>query len=220
MISKINLKIILGFLILLALPIISAYSWSNWGSGYYADSPLAYLDNEWVRFAILFSLLFAVIYFAVHKTFKNSTISGVVSVGVALLISISLGQRGLLYSYTGDVIGDTAIIIGLLIAGLALVKVIMSNFRGFKGIVLSIISILIILSFVDIDTLLPGSYAYSPFGNFLGNLIDFISNFFGIFLFIGVVALIIAISKRKEKVKRLYEGGAELISEVFSKRHH
>ena len=47
----------LGIILLLILPLISAYSW---GGGYYR-SPLDYLDNEWVIFAIIFMIFFAVI---------------------------------------------------------------------------------------------------------------------------------------------------------------
>ena len=50
--SSIILSTFIYFLtILILIPAISAYTYSSWG---YANSPLDYLENQWVMFSIYF----------------------------------------------------------------------------------------------------------------------------------------------------------------------
>lgn len=194
-----TLKFVLGLLTILALPVISAY-WGGGGSSGYYDSPLAYLDNEWIRFGIIFLLLFAVIYYAVSKTFKNNTIALVVAGGVSLLISISMGQRGLLYSYAGDSIGNLAIMVGFLIAIFALFRVLIGNFGAPGGITLGIISTLILGSIIDLGDILPGGFA--PLEIILDWFGNFMRYYFGLFIIIGFAILIFFIFGRKANLRK------------------
>ena len=195
--KKIAMVIMSSVLLVLILPPVLAQF--GWNYGYY-NSPLAYLDNEWVRFTILFLLLFAVIYFAVNKTFKNNMISMIVAVGLSLLISIALGQKGLLYSYAGDALGDLAIVFGFLIALFAVFKVLMENFEPGKGFAIGLVSTIILMSFVDLNTILPSRYYYgSPLGNLLDNLTSFLSGFAPVLIPIGIVIVIMIFFKRKRR---------------------
>ena len=92
-------------LALLIMPLISAL-------GYYSN-PLDYLNNEWVKFGIIFALLFASIYFFLNRRMQNPGVAGIIAGGLSALISIPIMQRGLIDSLFGPNIVDWIIIVSL-----------------------------------------------------------------------------------------------------------
>lgn len=92
------------FLIILALPLISAYT-SGWGGFGYYRSPMDYLQNDWVIFGIIFILFFTIIYYTTNKSFKNPPSSAVIAAALSLFIAMALAQRGWLNNYIGGELG-------------------------------------------------------------------------------------------------------------------
>lgn len=184
-------KLLMIILTTLALPLISAYSW---GKGYYG-SPLDYLENEWVIFGIIFIIAFAVIYFAVYKTFKeNKAIAAVIALGVSLLISLAMAQRGLLYSYAGDTIGNMALLVGFLILVIAMFKVLLENF-GKAGAFVGLIIALLLLKWGNSTGLFPESLSYGP----IGDLMEFLQGpILWLLIIIGVIVVLVKLLGKKQ----------------------
>ena len=192
--------------LILIIPMISAYN--GYGGYGYGSSPLDYFDNQWVRFGIIFFLLFALIFFAVNKTFKNNAIAGIVAVGVSLLISLAVAQKGLLYSYTGDAIGNIAILVGILISIFALFNVLIANFGAPTGVIVGIITTLIFGSFVDLNELLPYGILSGPLGNIFEILNNILGAFIGPVIIIGGFVLFWSLfsrtARRRREMRRVY----------------
>lgn len=178
-------------LTILALPLISA----QWGGGYYG-SPLDYLENEWVIFGIIFIIAFAVIYFAVHKTFKeNKAIAAVIALGISLLISLAMAQRGLLYSYAGDTIGNMALLVGFLIVVIAMFKVLLENF-GKAGAFVGLILTLLLLKWGNSTGLFPESLNYGP----IGDLMEFLQGpILWLLIIVGVIVVLVKLLAGEQK---------------------
>ena len=187
--SKLNF--ILAVLLILTIPLISAYN------GYGYDSLSDILNNEWVIFTLVFLALFGIMYFAMYKpyTTTNKPLIAVISASLSLLITITLLRRGFLYSYTGDTLGDWMIIIGFLIAAIALFKFLKRYFRKWWWLI-GIILIIVFFIVVDMFNVLPESLQYGPVGDF----IEIIEGFSKLIL-IGVIGVLI-IWKIKKRFRR------------------
>ena len=132
---------------LLVIPLISAYNFGgSWG---YANSPLDYLNNQWVMFVIYMMFFFAIIYYTTNKSFKNPPVAGVVAATLSLFIAIALAQRGWLDAYMGAEIGAWGLLVAALIAVGFTVKFSYETF----GRIGSIASILIIWFILLVQTL-------------------------------------------------------------------
>ena len=144
------LSLILVFTI---LPLISAYNLGGSTWGYY-NSPLDYLENEWVIFGIFFIVFFAIIYYTVNKAFQNPPVSAVVALGLSLLISMVMAQRGLLYGYLGEEIGAWVLIVTILIGVAFLIRFIHESF-GKTGTIVALIGIWFVIRVIDPYEFLP-----------------------------------------------------------------
>ncbi len=104
--------------IVLTQSVIAAYG------GYYS-SPADFLVNEeWIRFVLIFAVLFAVIFYASNKAFKeNKGVAAVVAIAISLIIMLALVKSGLLYGGLGDTIGIWAIFFGLLLVIALMIKI-------------------------------------------------------------------------------------------------
>lgn len=185
-----KLSFILVILILFTVPLISAYN------GYGYDSLLDILNNEWITFTIVFSALFGIMYFAMYKpyTTTNKPLIAVISASLSLLITITLLRRGLLYSYTGDTIGNWIIIIVFLIAAIALFKFLKRYFRKWWWLI-GIILVIVFFIFIDIWEILPESLQYGPVGDFI-EIVEGFSNIISIVVIIaGSIFIIWKIKK-------------------------
>jgi hypothetical protein len=102
------MKKLLILLSILLLPLASAY--------YRYTSPAQLLENEWVVFALIFLIFFALIFFALGKTFReNMMASLIISAGLSFFISAVLSQRINFYGYFGEGIGGIIFLIVFLI---------------------------------------------------------------------------------------------------------
>jgi len=139
-------KILVILLICMMIPVISAQYW-----GYY-DSPLGFFENEWVLFFIMFIVFFAVIFYAVNRTFDNPAISAVIAIAGALIITLALTRWGVLYEY--EELGSWVfVIIGLIV--LAFLFRIVSEFFPFIGPIVLAVVLWVILRFNDPYEILP-----------------------------------------------------------------
>jgi len=117
-----------------------------------------------LRFGIVFMVFFAIIFFSVGKMFKgNRPVAILVSVSLAALIAGAFFQRGYLDSFYGDVIGDWAIVLGVLIGIVFLLKIVADNVGAWASIFVLVI-IWAILTFTDPYVVLP---YYFPEGVFI-----------------------------------------------------
>lgn len=178
---------ILTFLILLALPLISAQTWGGGMWGY--RSPLDYLENEWVTFTILFLIFFAVIYYSINKTTKNPAVSIIIALGISLFISLALTRRGLLWGYGEGI--DTWVLLGAAIIGIGFLIKFASESFGRAGAIATVVLVWIILNAIDPYQLLPDTLLYSD--NFM-MFYEFLTNIIG-----GVILVVIAILFSKGK---------------------
>ena len=175
-----NLLILLFGLALLAIPLISAASW-----GYY-DSPLDYLDNEWVVFGIIFLVFFAIIYYTVNKAFKNNGVSGIIALGLSLMIAMIVARRGLLYGYAGEELGSWILIITVLLGIGFLIRFIYTSF-GKTGTIIALAGLWILIKSIDPYQLLPYELLTDTFLNIYG---FFSSILGGIVLVVGGIILL------------------------------
>ena len=144
---KKRIKIVFPLIWIISLVnLVSAYSW---GRGY-GSSPLDFLENEWIQFSLIFVLFFAIVFFAVSKTFKeNKGAAAVVAIVVAAFISIAVAQNGWLYSYAGEGIGSWALVFAVILAIGFIIKLMLDVFGRFGGIA-AVIFFWIGMQFVDI----------------------------------------------------------------------
>lgn len=177
--SILFLSLILVFTI---TPLISS---ASWGGGYYS-SPLDYLDNEWVIFGLFFLVFFAVIFFTVNRAFKNSAVSGIIALGLSLMIALVMARRGLLYGYVGDEIGAWILIITVLIGIAFLVRFIYESF-GKTGTIVGLIGLWFILRSIDPYDLLP----YQLLTDTFVNIYEFFASILGLIIFVigGILIL-------------------------------
>lgn len=157
-----KLSFIVIILILFTVPLISAY---NWGYGY--SSPLDYLENEWIKFTVFFLVFFAIIYFALSKTFKdNKAVAAVVALGISLFISLAIAQRGLLMSYAGEELGFWILLITILLIFAFATKILYENFKIW-GVILAIFILWLLLYGTEFYDFLPYGISDSPVGAFI-----------------------------------------------------
>ena len=123
--EDLSVLVLLSIIVLAILPLVSAYDFGGWG---YYNSPLDYLENEWVIFGIFFLVFFAIIFYTVNKAFKNSAVSGVIALGLSLMIAMVMAQKGLLYGYLGEEIGSWILIITVLIGIGFLIRFVYESF--------------------------------------------------------------------------------------------
>ncbi len=194
-IKKSSLSILMLNLITLA----SAYN--GWGWGYYL-SPSYFLENEWVRFGLIFVLFFAIVFFAVGRTFKeNKGVAIAVAVAVSLFITMAIAQRGYLYSYAGEEIGSYLLIFALIIGAILVFKV-MASLIGGLGLFLGLFGFWFILNRTQYSYFFYDAIPYSllPVYDFLAG------DSFIIWLIVAIViVLVIAYagdSKFSKGVKR------------------
>lgn len=198
--KKTQLIFALICLTLMIIPFISAYS--NFGWRYYM-SPGDLLNNEWLRFAIILIIMFAIVFFAVQKTFKNTAVAGVIAIGVSLLISVAMAQQGLLYSYAGDTLGSIAILVGVAAAIFALIKVLTENFGVMWGTITGVVTSLIILSVASIDEIVPSNILYGSLGDVVFGLIDFIKeNLVFVIIVAGLLIFFVYRSTKENEFRR------------------
>ncbi len=159
---------------ILLLPIISAYSW-----GYY-NSPLMYLDNEWVMFTIILLVSFALIFHTTNKAFNNQAVSAVIAGSISLLITITVLKRGLLYGYLGDEIGSWVLIAaGLVLLGF-LIKLSYETF-GAVGSTIAVFFAWLLLQRADAYSIIPYGAPYS-----IVQAYEFITSIFGLIILVAI----------------------------------
>jgi len=205
-----NLKKIIVLQIVAALIILSItlpLIFGQYYRGGYAGSPLDYFENEWVMFIIIFLIFFGVIFWTINRSFNNAAVSATVGAGLALLISITLMQRGLLYNYVGEGIGPWILIAVVLIAFAFLARFLYENF-GNAGVAGALIGIWILLYSMrnQIYEVLP----YSLLTDEFLTIYEIAAGWFG--LVIVLIACVIIISLKQDRT--IGDG----ISKLFNKK--
>jgi len=199
-----NLKnIALALLSTNFLSVVSAYSFGSFGRGYYG-SPMDLLDNEWVRIAAIFVLFFAIIFFAISKTFKeNKGVAVAISLAISFFIAVAVQKQGWIYSYAGDEIGSWALVVAILLIIGFIIKL-MNDVFGRFGAIIAVIIIWVSLFFIDIYAILP----YGELGDFILEIYNYAKGVVGFFVLIVVIALLYKYGKKKKSALK------ELLKEV------
>lgn len=184
-----KLSIYIIFLVL-SLNLVSAY---GWGWGYY-DSPAELFENEWVSFAAVFILFFAIIFFALSKSFKEDKGAAIaIAVVVSLFISVVVTRRGWLFSYAGDELGQWILIVAVLVGAGFVVKI-MSDVFGRWGAIIAVVALWASLFFIDIYVILP----YGELGDFLLMIYEQAKGIFGLIALIIIIALLYRYGRREK----------------------
>ena len=175
-----------SILVFTLIPLISAQF--GWGGGYYS-SPLDYLDNEWVIFSLFFLVFFTIIFFTVNRAFHNPAVSGVIGLGLALMIAMVMAKRGFLYGYVGEEIGAWVLIITILIGIGFLVRFIYESF-GKTGTVAGLIGLWFVIRSIDPYDMLP----YQLLTDVFVNTYEFFASILGLIVLVvgGLIILNIA----------------------------
>jgi len=182
-------------LTILVLPLISA----QWGGGYYS-SPIDYLENEWVMFGILFIVFFAVIFYTLNKAFKDNVVAGIIALGLSILISLAIAQRGLISSYgLGDSLSSWILLIAALIGIGFLIRFSAETF-GWIGAVTTVTLLWLLIYFIEPYQILPNVLSNTRFYNFYNS---FLRSGWGLVIF-GIIAFILSRGTKKT-VKELGE---------------
>lgn len=199
-----TLLILSLFLTLLIAPAISAYN--GW------DVPgMDVFENEWVKFTLIFIALFGIMYFAMYKPYtSNIALVATISASLSLLITITILRRGFLYSFTGEGIGSWIVIIGFIIAGVALFRFFKKYFDKWWWL-FGIITIFVLFVFVDMWEILPESMQYGPIGDF----ISMVESFSGIII---IILIVLAILKVVFWAKRTISGTGGNINPAQAKQ--
>ena len=138
--------------------IVSAYN--GWNYGYLSPSNL--LDNEWVVFGLIFIVFFAIIFFALGKTFKeNKAISAIVAVALSFFISVIFSRRVSFYGYVGEEVTGWITLIALLIIIVFFLKAMFDLLRV-TGLVMGIIGTWLFLHFFDLEPILGYNVIENP----------------------------------------------------------
>lgn len=111
-------KIILTItLIMFLLPVSLAYN----GFGYDYVSPSDLLNNEWVVFGLVFSVIFAFIFFSLSGRFKkNRGAAAVISASIAFFVAAMFSRKFYFYGYFGEEFGGWVVFV-ILVAFLLMV---------------------------------------------------------------------------------------------------
>ncbi|MBR9704925.1 hypothetical protein GOV12_05925 [Candidatus Pacearchaeota archaeon] len=176
------------FSILVLTPFTLAFFDSGFGGFGYYNSPLYFFDNEWVMFGIYFIIFFAVIFYTVNRSFKDPKIAGVIALGLSLLISVTLAQRGWLYSYMGTELGGWILVIAVLIAFGFLLRFAYESF-GRIGAIAAILIFWVVLHGSDPYTILPAELVNN---NVILLIYEFIAGYVGLIFLIIISAIIIS----------------------------
>ncbi len=186
--SKIKTILILTILL---IPLTLAYN------GYYYLTPSQLLQNQWVVFSLIFLITFAIIFYALGKAMKENTGAAVVvSAGLALFISFALSQRTRFYGYLGQEIGSYALIVGLLILAIFLIKLISGIARG-AGLFIALGALWFFVNSIDPYDIFPYKFLTSDFYP----VWQFIVSQTFLILLVIIFIILIAISFKNDKVK-------------------
>ena len=175
--KKTTILFLLTMGLLVVLPLISAYGWNSWS---YYSSPLDFLENPWIMFALIFIILFGVIFYVLSKSFKNNAVAMSIALALSIFISMAIAQRGLLYDYGGGELSSWALVIASLIGIAFLVRFANESF-GRIGVAITVGLFWIIMYNLDPYQVLPNSLLSSGFYRFYE------------WLFIGDSAIVVAI---------------------------
>ena len=154
---------------ILMIGVVSAYNGFDYG---YYDSPWDLLGGEWATFGTIFIISWVIFYFAGRRTYEtyedrqNKFLLTILSAGLALLVSITITKRAMMYGFAGEGIGDILTIIFGVILILALFKVLFKWFGKF-GLVVALAITTIIFTYTDFYMILPESMMYGPVGTFI-----------------------------------------------------
>lgn len=184
--------LLLSLLLLIVTPLIKAFSFQGYSSGY--GSPLYYLQNDWVMFIIIFAIFFAVIYYSVNRTFNHQGVSAVIAAGIALLIAMTFAQSSLVYGFFGNELASWVTIITILVGIGFLIKFAFSSFGG-PGIAITFILLWIILHNIDPTQILPYQLLSDSFLDFYA----LITSWFAL-LVLAIVAIPLFKMRKKEEL--------------------
>lgn len=171
---------LITLLTLLVLPLISA----QWGWGYGYSNPIYFLENEWVLFTVLFLIFLAVIFYTVNKTMKNQAVAMTIAVGLSLLISLAIAQRGLISGYgLGGELGSWLLLIASLIGIAFLIRFAAESF-GWVGTLVTLILLWMLIRFIEPSQLLPEMLLYNY--RFMNFYEEFLRSGWGLIIISGI----------------------------------
>jgi len=192
---KKTISLVLGIILLATLA--SAYS----SMSFYSPGDL--FDNEWVLFTVIFLIFFAIIFFALQKTFKDQKgVSMIVSLGVSLLISSIFAKSSYYYGFLGEELFSYVAIAGFIFVYALLIKLFYQQFKGLG------ISVILIASWLVIH-FNEGLYYFINDLIYIDAIIqfyEFLGSWIALIIILGIIVLLIAFNKKnKTKLDKLLD---------------
>lgn len=155
------LLLVFAFMITSLIATVSAFSYNSWS--YQLSRPSQLLDNEWVVFVGTFLIVFAVVFMALSSIFGKEKVESprdilwgvehrgpnkmpvvIISAVIALFVAAAFSQRGYLYGYLGESIGDWALFLASLIIIALLIRM-LAVWMGMPGAVLALVGMWFVL---------------------------------------------------------------------------
>lgn len=161
-------------------------------------SPQDLLNSAWLRFALVFVIFYAILFFALNRVFRdsNKAVTITISAAISLLVSLSFYQYGYLDSYVGYDMAGLLILFGfLLIFGFIFRLLYMKISK--VGAFFLLFCFWLLLFFSDAENFLPYSLLSDP----VVYLYDLLGGFVGLGLL--VIAALVAIMRKKKNMIHL-----------------
>jgi hypothetical protein len=189
---KTKKEMILGILLLALLPLISAFDSTD------------LIDSQWFMFTVVFVFFFAVVYFSSFKTFdENRAITGIISGAVALVASIALTKRTVVYTMLPEETANLLFLIGAAIAIFFAIKYFAfrrtpyGDIFSLPRVIFGVIIIGILLAMTDFYSVLPEYLYFGPVGDILNTVKEIFTDLFIWIVLFGIGFGIFKVFKKK-----------------------
>lgn len=194
-----KLLLFLLFVVLISsLPLVLSYNGFGW-SWY---SPQDLLNNEWVMFALIFIVFFAIIFFSLGKVMKeNKGAAAVISVAISLFIAVSISRRVWFYGYFGEELSNWFVVFAVIIGIVFLINIITKLLRGI-GLFLVLGGLWFLFSQTNFSDILPSSVTDSEWFEF------FISNT-ALGILIAIIIILVIISSKNKALRKWLWGSKQ-----------
>src|SRR3990167_9187409 len=186
------------FLIIASLLILTPRVFAQWGGWGYYYSPMDYLNSEWVLFAIISLVFFAVIFYTVNKSFHNKAVAGTIAIALSLLIAMTFSQKMLFMGFIGEDLGTWVFIAVALISMGFIIKFVYEGL-GSIGAVVAVIGMWFVLRAVDPYQFFPTSLLTNEL---FMNIYGFIASIFGLIIVIILAILLIKVGGKPTNIER------------------
>jgi len=163
--------------------------------GFFYFRPEDIFNSEWFRFAIVFILFYAIIFYSLNRVFKeNRATAIIVSVIASLVITFGFIKQGLLNHYVGSDFAAFLVILGFLIVFGFIFKILFEHAK--PAAILLLLAIWFVLFMSDPYNALP----YFMHNDIVIRAYEILASWIGLVLLIVVGLLSLGFGGKKHKL--------------------